>query len=423
MSEASAQGLELICVQGEALPQKPALPGEPLPELFPSRHIIGADGILFLSSVLFDRENMEFEREIREMFRDFPFVSLGDRLFDYPAIEVSSEKPMRDLMEHLITLHKFKKFVFIGGPVEHPDNIIREKIFREAIEKHRAENPLLQSEVFNGNFLEKSGTSIVRDYINKRPDDPPDVFMAANDTMAIGARNVLLSQQDPRWSKCAVTGFDDISQSGLEMPILTTVRQPLHELGKVGVETLLSRIQGKEIPQSFTAEAKLVIRNSCGCPIKADNKGANVVQFRTIYDLRYLSSLGKSLTAINTYDEMFAPFSDFLTDLGVPLFFLVVYDEPLNDVGKEGKLIYERTPGKESYGLENARRIIAKDFFRELSSHSETSRIWCLKYLRSGAEYLGFVVYEAPDLIHLQICNGLIFLANTVKRLFMEQRR
>ena len=421
--EASALGIELICVQGESLPAKPALPGEQQPDLFPSRRIIGADGILFLSSVLFDRENVEFEAEIRKMFENFPFISLGDRLFDYHAIEVSTDKPMRDLMDHLILLHKYKKFLFIGGPAEHPDNIIREKIFREALEKYLPENPLLRGEVFHGNFLEISGMNIIRQYISQHPDDPPDVIMAANDTMAIGARNALMAQQEPRWSKCPVTGFDDISQSGLEVPILTTVRQPLHELGELGVRALRDMIQGKDIPQTYTAEAKLIIRNSCGCPIKSDTRGASLVQFRIIYDLRYLSSLGKSLTAITAYDEMFSPLGDFLTDLNVPLFFLVVYDQPRPDIGQEGNLIYERTPGKERYGFENARKIYAKDFFGELGSYAETSRAWCLKYLRSGTEYLGFVVYEAPDLIHLQICNGLIFLANTVKRLFMEERR
>ena len=418
--EATALGVELICVQGESLPSKPQVTTDDENDsdnLFPSRHIIGADGVLFLSSVLFGRSNHEFEKQLKGLFKNTPFVSVGDSFFDYPSILVNAEKPMRDLMDHLILLHKYKKLLFIGGPQGHPDNIARENIFKEAIEKHREANPLLQGTIIYGNFLELSGMEITREYMNQHPDDPPDVIIAANDTMAMGARNVLLMQDDPRWNKCPVTGFDDISQSGLEIPALTTVRQPLDELGRLGVRTLLDIIQGKEVPDTITADAKLVIRNSCGCPLKPEQKAANLAQYRAIYHLRYLSALGKSLTSIFTYEEMWKPLGSFLSNLEVPLFYLIVFDRPRLDIATEGKLIYERTQGKESYSFEDARDVNIKEFFKELKPYSGTSSTWCMRYLRSGSEYLGLVVYEAPDLIHPQLCNGLIFLANTVKRL------
>jgi len=416
-NEAAALDVELVCVQGESLPTKPPAGENDANDLFPSRNIIGADGILFLSSVLFDRSNHEYEEQLRGMFKGTPFVSVGDGFFDYPSILVNSEKPMHDLMNHLIMLHQYKKPLFIGGPAEHPDNVLRENIFREAIEKHREANPLLQGTVINGNFLEISGMEIVREYMNQHPDDPPDVIVAANDAMAMGARNVLLVQDDPRWNKCPVTGFDDISQSGLEIPALTTVRQPLDELGRLGVRTLVDIIQGKEVPSSITADAKLVVRNSCGCPLKPEQKAANLAQYRAIYHLRYLSALGKSLTSIYTYEEMWKPLGAFLSSLEVPLFFLVVFDRPRPDVGLEGKLIYKKNAEKETYSFDDAREINIKDFFKELKFLSGTTRNWCMRYLRSGDEYLGLVVYEAQDLIHPQLCNGLILLANTVKRL------
>ena len=419
-NEAAALGVELVCVQGESLPTKPSavIAENAANDLFPSRHIIGADGILFLSSVLFDRSNNEYEGLLKNLFKNTPFVSVGDSFFHYHSILVNTKKPMWDLMDHLILLHKYNKLLFIGGPAGHPDNITREKIFREAIEKHRATCPLLQGTVMNGNFMEVSGMEIIRTYMNTHPDDPPDVIVAANDTMAMGARNVLLMLDDSRWNKCPVTGFDDISQSGLEIPALTTVRQPLDELGRLGVRTLMDIVQGKEVPDSITADAKLVIRNSCGCPLKPEQKAANLAQYRAIYHLRYLSAFGKSLTSIYTHDEMWKPLGTFLSNLEVPLFFLIIFDRPRPDIGPEGKLVYEKTHEKESSCFDDARKINVKDFFKELKSYSGTSHIWCMRYLRYGSEYLGLVVYEAPDLIHPQLCNGLILLANTIKRLF-----
>ena len=418
-SEAAALGLELICVQGESLPVKDHTAQEESPPLFPTRRLIGADGILFLSSVLFSHKISDSAGQLKKMFLDTPFVSIGDNFFDYHAILINTAKPMWELMEHLLTFHKYKKFLFIGGPAEHPDNVIRETIFREAIEKYRSTEPLLEETVMNGNFLEISGMETIRDYMSSHPDDPPDVIVAANDSMAIGVRNTLLTRGDRRWNKCPVTGFDDISLSGLEAPSLTTIRQPLDELGKLAVRTLFDIIKGKKVPLTVSIEAKLIIRNSCGCPLISTAKIKPNSAYRDMYHLRYISTLGKSLAAINTFDDMFAPWSFFLTNLDIPLFYLIIYEHPCSDIGKEGNLVFERTPANERFSIKGAPHINIEKFFRELGSRAGTSRSWCMSHLRSSTEYLGLVVYQAPDSIHPQLCSGLILLANTVKRLFI----
>ena len=423
-AEAAALGLELLCIQGELLswkqddkPQNPSLKAD----IFPSRHFIGADGILFLSSVLFEQPKLDYAEQFKNMFKNTPFVSVGNSFFDYHSIQVNAEKPLWDLMDHLIVYHKYRKFLFIGGPVDGEDNIIREKIFREAIEKFRQVYPELRGTVVNGDFLETSGRIIARDYMIQHSDDPPDVIVAANDYMAFGARNMLMTREDPRWSKCPVTGFDDVSQSGLEIPALTTIRQPLEKLGKLAVRTLWDLIQGRDVPLTIKVDAELIIRGSCGCPISFKARPERQSLYHSLYHLRYLSALGQSLAAINSFEEMFTPLRFFLTSLAVPLFFLIVYDRPRPDIGLEGKFIYEQTPFGEKFGLENAPPIDTKEFIKGLSSLEGTSRTWCLSHLRSGNEYLGMAVYEVPDTIHPQIYNGLILLANTVMRLFSYQ--
>jgi signal transduction histidine kinase len=57
-----------------------------------------------------------------------------------------------------------------------------------------------------------------------------------------------------------------------------------------------------------------------------------------------------------------------------------------------------------------------REFFLRLREDRST-RDLCLYYLRSGNEYLGFVLYEAPDRVYPQMCSGAVFIANTVKRL------
>jgi signal transduction histidine kinase/DNA-binding LacI/PurR family transcriptional regulator len=422
-AEAAALDMELICVQGELLPAKRSR----IEDLFPSRRFMAADGILFLSSVMIDRANFDCGEQLKTLFAGMPFVSVGDRLFDYHSIQVQVEKPMEELMEHLIVFHGYRNFLFIGGPAEHQDSVIRENIFRRFMEKYRDTYPRLRGTVVNGEFLEMSGMIIIRDYMRRHPDEPPDVIVAANDNTAIGVQNMLSRREDPRWRNCPVTGFDDISQSGLEMPTLTTIQQPLDALGKLAVRTLWDLIRGRELPRTILTGARLVIRSSCGCaapaePVPAEQPSYPAERYRAIanqYHLRHLSVLGRRLVVINTCAEMIRPLRFFLTSLDVPLFFLILYERPRPDMGSAGRLIYERTRDRDLSHVDNPLTVDIARFMRELGQYSGISRTWCLTHLRSGSEFLGLVIYGVPDDIQPQLCNGLILLANTVKRLFI----
>ena len=63
----------------------------------------------------------------------------------------------------------------------------------------------------------------------------------------------------------SIIGFDDIPQASLVYPKLTTVRQPLAQMGQVAVKMLLERIENQSRPPQRVALAtQLVIRDSCG---------------------------------------------------------------------------------------------------------------------------------------------------------------
>jgi len=65
----------------------------------------------------------------------------------------------------------------------------------------------------------------------------------------------------------AVTGFDDIPVARHLHPQLTTVRQPITDLGATAFETLYSMITDDGLPRDdVTLPTRLVRRESCGCP-------------------------------------------------------------------------------------------------------------------------------------------------------------
>jgi LacI family transcriptional regulator len=63
----------------------------------------------------------------------------------------------------------------------------------------------------------------------------------------------------------SIIGFDDVPQASLVFPKLTTVRQPLEQMGQVAVKMLLEQIENRSrSPQRVTLATQLVIRDSCG---------------------------------------------------------------------------------------------------------------------------------------------------------------
>ena len=65
----------------------------------------------------------------------------------------------------------------------------------------------------------------------------------------------------------SVVGFDDIQSAAYQNPSLTTIRQPLREMGVTAAETLLKRINcgpREEYPRNIVMEPELVKRESSG---------------------------------------------------------------------------------------------------------------------------------------------------------------
>jgi LacI family transcriptional regulator len=99
---------------------------------------------------------------------------------------------------------------------------------------------------------------------------PPTAIFAFNDGMAIGAVQAAAQRglQVPR--DFSVVGFDDTVEAAISAPALTTVRQPLAELGRTAVSLLLRQLQNRRLePLRVELETKLVVRDSTAPPTAA----------------------------------------------------------------------------------------------------------------------------------------------------------
>jgi LacI family transcriptional regulator len=93
--------------------------------------------------------------------------------------------------------------------------------------------------------------------------DPPTAVFAANDMSAIATIEVAteLGRRVP--ADLSVVGFDNIPESALCAPPLTTVEQPIRKMGERSIELLLSLIRGERpVATHITLATNLVIRQS-----------------------------------------------------------------------------------------------------------------------------------------------------------------
>jgi DNA-binding LacI/PurR family transcriptional regulator len=99
--------------------------------------------------------------------------------------------------------------------------------------------------------------------------EPFTALVAFNDISAIGAIRALRDYNLRVPEDISVIGFDDIRAAAYTLPRLTTINQPLEEIGRIATQSLLNRIHNTVAPRDeITVEPELVVRESTG-PVKS----------------------------------------------------------------------------------------------------------------------------------------------------------
>jgi LacI family transcriptional regulator len=115
------------------------------------------------------------------------------------------------------------------------------------------------------------GYPVVRQLLATR--QPFTALVAFNDISAIGAIRSLQDCDLRVPADVSVIGFDDIKAAAYTLPSLTTIRQPLAEIGRIATQSLLNRIHGTMMPPAeIVVEPELIVRESTG-PVRITTQG------------------------------------------------------------------------------------------------------------------------------------------------------
>jgi len=164
-------------------------------------------------------------------------------------------------VEHLIRLGHTRIGTITGRPDMAPSQE-RLEGYKSALRAHGL--GVTEDLICEGDFTESSGMTCMRHLLQARP----TAVFAASDAMAIGALKVLREAGMQVPEDMALVGFDNIPIAGVIQPPLTTVRQPIEQLGAVAVDLLVSLLEQSPDtdvpPQKLVLPTELAVRKSCG---------------------------------------------------------------------------------------------------------------------------------------------------------------
>ena len=217
------------------------------------------DGLLFMGGSITEDHLEAF----RTSTVPIVLCSTADETGTMPSVDIDHEQAAFDAVSRLIS-EGHRKIAMISGSLQDPTTgYARFQGYRKALEK--AGLPFREDYVRAGNYRYESGMEATR-YFLQLPERPTAIF-AANDEMAIGAIHAIQDAGLRVPEDISVIAIDNIRLAEMVRPELTTVAQPMYDIGAVAMR-LLTKLMRKEQVDALQVVLphELIVRRSTAAP-------------------------------------------------------------------------------------------------------------------------------------------------------------
>lgn len=364
------------------------------------------DGVLLLGNTLNNAGENEILRG-RILEAKVPAVCLEYELEGINCIRTENRNGMKELVEHMVTVHGVKDVFWISGPEDNEDNIVRYEVLVETLKEHGI--TFDPERKFNGYW----SYAIVEDQLPEvveKMDKLPDVFMCANDNMALATCVVLEKAGYSVPKDVKVTGYDNLMSGNYYSPMLTSVDRGWNERSYQAMDSLADLMNGMPDFGDKVYDSKFDPGESCGCSMGEEGKRLQqesrrkaflIPVERTIFDWHLIeiddcAARGKTLEDIHeAYSKLWERNHPYEGDD----FYICVdgdYIDSMNyDVGC-------RTTGYSDevfvlYGMKDGatmpvRTMPTCDLVPDYDGESEGTSVYLFVPLHVGAENIGYLV-------------------------------
>lgn len=217
-----------------------------------------ADGLLLVAPFITD----SYLETLNE--RDFPYILIDQEYEaeDSMVVKATNRQGAYEATQYLIELGH-TRIGFIAGLPQLNSAIERLKGYEAALSDNGIQ--FRDEYIVQGKFEMRTGYQATRKILTLQ--ECPTAIFAANDLSALGAIDAIREHGLRIPQDISIIGFDDIPQAAVTYPKLTTVRQPLNQMGREAVNLLLRRLQTPDMDTvKLTLNTQLIIRDSCDSP-------------------------------------------------------------------------------------------------------------------------------------------------------------
>jgi LacI family transcriptional regulator len=224
------------------------------------------DGVLVIPP---ESDNLSFMKAL--VAAKLPFVRVTpNKHFELSSyVQIDDRQVAYDIVRYLIELGH-RQIAYIAGPRWHSTSQLRLAGFRAAMKDH--ELAVCDDWVITGGYDVQSGMQSGQVLFSGRR--RPTAVAAYNDATAIGVMASAYAQGMAIPRDVSVVGIDDSPIASTFWPKLTTVRQPVAELGQAATEILIREIEGGTDRVVRKLECEIVVRDSSGPPRMPKRKRA-----------------------------------------------------------------------------------------------------------------------------------------------------
>lgn len=188
------------------------------------------------------------------------FLVFGPPLPHQPMITVgcNTVEGAATAVRHLIQLGR-RRIGFIGGNEGMVETYLRRRGYERALKESGL--PVDEAIITYTDFTPQAGLTAMTELLDRDPN--LDAVFLCSDFMAVSAMEVLRLRGRVVPDDVSIIGYDDIPLAAYSNPRLTTVRQPIHEAGRLLVRKLFDMLDGKSV-EPTVLPFELIIRDSCG---------------------------------------------------------------------------------------------------------------------------------------------------------------
>lgn len=214
-----------------------------------------ADGAILLATT---KNSMLIE----EYARKYPIVQCSEYTLnlDLPRVSIDNYKAAADIMEYIVSLGH-KRIATISSCNDYISTVLRLQGYKNVLTAHGIEIHQEYIALANADYSFKSGKSAAFKLLEQK--DRPTAIFCISDILALGAITAAkeLGLRVPE--DLSVIGFDDVDDTTMFHPYITTVAQPCYELGKESFRILNACMNnGEEINKKIVLPHKFIIRES-----------------------------------------------------------------------------------------------------------------------------------------------------------------